>query len=523
MGKSEPLSNVDAAWLGMEDPTNLMMVTGILTFKKPLNLQDIQNVLDNRFLKFDRFKQRIVQNRIPFTAPYWEDDAAFDVNAHVHRIALPAPGDQKALQELVSDLMSTPLDFTKPPWQMHIIENYGEGCAIFVRLHHAIADGMALIYVLLSLTDMTPEASLHHPETEKQPESTNGVPGGMIGALMKQTASSLRSSRRITQRVFKESVATLQEPSRVSELAVKGTDVALATGRLVFRPPDPATIFRGKLGVAKRAAWSRPLRLKEVKAIKNITGTTVNDVLISAMVGGLRHYLVGRGEEVEGLNFRAAVPVNLRKEHEMGTLGNKFGLVYLSLPVGIADPFDRLQEVHHRMDQLKNTPEAAVAIGILNAIGMSPMEVQSQSVSMFASKATAVMTNVPGPPIPLYLAGKKIDQIMFWVPQAGRVALGISILSYAGKVYLGVNTDAGLIPDPDTIIEGFYSEFDALLDLVEQVEPKTKSTKKQEEKPKKQVSQQEDPDRCHAVTQSGSRCRNRSLDNSNYCHIHTES
>ncbi|MBE2223165.1 MAG: wax ester/triacylglycerol synthase family O-acyltransferase [Anaerolineae bacterium] len=517
MGKSEPLSNVDAAWLGMEDPTNLMMVTGILTFKEPLNLQAIQDVLDNRFLKFDRFKQRIVQNRIPFTAPYWEDDESFDIHAHVHRIALPMPGDQTVLQEMVSDLMSTPLDFTKPPWQMHIIENYGEGCAIFMRLHHAIADGMALIYVLLSLTDMTPEASLRHPEVNKPPEPDNGIPGGMIGALVKQTASTLRTSRRLTSRALKEYVATLQEPSRISELAIKGTDVAITTGRVILRPSDPPTIFRGKLGVAKRAAWSQPLRLKEVKAIKAITDTTVNDVLISAMVGGLRSYLVAQGESVEGLNFRAAVPVNLRKENEMGTLGNKFGLVYLSLPVGIADPFERLQEVHRRMNNLKNTPEAAVAIGILNAIGMSPLEIQTQSVSMFASKATAVMTNVPGPPIPLYLAGKKIDQIMFWVPQAGRVGLGISILSYAGKVYLGVNTDAGLIPDPDAIIEGFYTEFDALLDLVEQVEEESQPAKK----PTPIVH--EDPDRCHAVTQNGRRCRNRSVDNSNYCRIHAES
>lgn len=521
MGKSEPLSNVDAAWLGMEDPTNLMMVTGILTFKEPINLQYLQEVLDKRFLKFDRFKQRIIQNRIPLTSPYWEDDDDFDINAHVHRIALPAPGDQKALQDLVSDLMSTPLDFTKPPWQMHIIENYGEGCAIFMRLHHAIADGMALIYVLLSLTDMTPEASLSHPEIEKPPEPENGIPGGLLGTLVKQTVSTLRTSRRLTRRAVHEYVATLQQPSRAFDLAAKGTDVAMATGRLVLRPPDPPTIFRGKLGVTKRAAWSRPLSLKEVKAIKNITDTTVNDVLIAAMVGGLRRYLIDHGENVEGLNFRAAVPVNLRKEHEMGTLGNKFGLVYLSLPVGIADPFDRLQEVQRRMNALKNTPEAAVAIGILNAIGMSPMEVQSQSVSMFASKATAVMTNVPGPPIPLYLAGKKIDQIMFWVPQAGRVALGISILSYAGNVYLGVNTDAGLIPNPDAIIEGFYTEFDALLNLVVQVESDTRSAAPQAVKPEPPA--QEDPDRCHAVTQNGRRCRNRSLDNSNYCRIHDES
>ena len=521
MGKTEPLSNVDAAWLGMEDPTNLMMVTGILTFNEPLDLQAIYEVLEKRFLKFDRFKQRIVQNRIPLSAPYWEDDDAFDVDAHVHHIALPAPGDKKTLQDLVSDLMSTPLDFSKPPWQMHIIENYGAGCAIFMRLHHAIADGIALIYVLLSLTDMTPEASLRHPEIEKPPTAEDGGSGGLVDALVKQTVSTLRTSRRLTRRAVHEYVATLQQPSRAFDLAAKGTDVALATGRLVLRPPDPPTMYRGKLGVTKRAAWSRPLSLKEVKAIKNITGTTVNDVLIAAMVGGLRRHLIDHGENVEGLNFRAAVPVNLRKEHEMGTLGNKFGLVYLSLPVGIADSYDRLQEVHKRMNALKNTPEAAVAIGILNAIGMAPMEVQAQSVSLFASKATAVMTNVPGPPIPLYLAGKKIDQIMFWVPQAGRVALGISILSYAGNVYLGVNTDAGLIPNPDAIIDGFYTEFEALLQLVEQVESTGSPTRPQAAKPEPPA--QEDPDRCQALTQNGRRCRNRSLDNSNYCRIHAES
>ncbi len=469
MGKSEPLSNVDAAWLGMEDPTNLMMVTGILTFNEVVELEAIKEVLRKRFLKFDRFTQRIVQNRLPLTAPYWEDDADFDLNAHVHRIALPAPGDQTALQELVSDLMSTPLDFTKPPWQMHLVENFGDGCAIVVRLHHAVADGMALIYVLLSLTDMTPEASLNHPPLAEKPQRENER-GGMLGALFKQAAATVRTTRRVTGRVLDEGWETLNNPSRAVELAIQGTDTAVAAGRLVFRTPDPPTLFRGELGVAKRAAWSKPLSLKEVKTIKNVTGSTVNDVLIAAMVGGLRRYLLARNQPVDGLNFRAAVPVNLRKQEEMGTLGNKFGIVYLSLPVGVADPFERLQLVHKRMEQLKNTPEAMVAIGILNAIGMSPPELQAQSVSMFASKATAVMTNVPGPPIPLYLAGKKIENLMFWVPQAGRVALGISILSYAGKVYLGVNTDTGLVPNPDEIIDGFYEEFDALLALARQVE-----------------------------------------------------
>ncbi len=468
MGQSEPLSNVDAAWLGMEDPTNLMMVTGVLTFTQPVHYAAIQEVLQKRFLKFIRFRQRIVQSRLPLVTPYWEDDADFDLRAHLHRIALPAPGDQSALQELVSDLMSTPLDFSKPPWQMHLVENYGSGCALIVRLHHAIADGMALVYVLLSLTGMTPEASLNHPANE--PEDTADGRGGLVSALSKQAAATLNVTRRLTGRILNESKETLVNPARALELAAQGADVAAATGRLVFRSPDPKTIFRGSLGVAKRAAWSKPLRLRDVKEIKNVTGSTVNDVLVSAMVGGLRRYLLAREQPVEGLNFRAAVPVNLRRPEEMGTLGNKFGIVYLSLPVGIADSFARLQEVHRRMDALKNSPEAMVAIGILNAIGLSPAELQAQSVSMFASKATAVMTNVPGPPIPLYLAGQKIDEMMFWVPQAGRVALGISIFSYANRVCLGVNSDVGLIPEPDEIIEGFYAEFAALLERARRVD-----------------------------------------------------
>jgi WS/DGAT/MGAT family acyltransferase len=525
MGKSEPLSNVDAAWLGMEDPTNLMMVTGILTFKEPLDLQEVKKVLESRFLKFDRFKQRIIESKLPLAAPYWEDDADFDLNAHIHRIALPAPGDQKTLQELVSDLMSTPLDFTKPPWQMHLIENYGEGCAVFMRLHHAIADGMALIYVLLSLTDMTPQASLNHPPIEKPPEQ-KGTPGGLVGSLFKQSCTVVKTGGRFTRRALHESKATIQHPSRAFKLTAQGTEFATAAGRLLLRTPDPPTMFKGKLGVSKRAAWSRPLRLKEVKAIKNVTGTTVNDVLVSAMVGGLRRYMINHGADVEGLNFRAAVPVNLRKDDEMGTLGNKFGIIYLSLPVGIDDPLERLQIVHKRMDALKHSAEAVVAIGILNAIGMSPRNVQTQSVSMLASKATAVMTNVPGPPIPLYLAGKKIDQIMFWVPQAGRVALGISILSYANRVYLGVNTDAGLIPNPDEIVDGFYESFDALLELVTQVEEDKADAQDKTPPPQPAAPEaapvQEDPDRCRAVTQNGRRCRNRSLENSDYCRLHQE-
>jgi len=466
MPNSEPLSNVDAAWLGMEHPTNLMMVSGVLTFDEPLDFERLKAVIQQRLLKFERFRQRVVQPRIPLAPAYWEVDPNFDLDTHIHRVALPSPADKTALQDMVSDFMSTPLDFSKPPWQIHLIENYGGGCALMVRLHHCIADGIALVFVLLSITDMSPTAPWPPSEPQEQAAAKDDGLGGPLGALFKQTTTAAGAARKVTRKILSEGLETLLNPAHALELALQGTDSALATGRLVLRSPDPKTIFKGPLGVAKRVAWSRPLPLADIKAIKNVTGGTVNDVLVSAMAGGLRRYLLGCGEKVEGLNFRAAVPVNLRTAEEMGTLGNKFGLVFLSLPVGIGDPVERLAEVRRRMNALKHSQEAIAAFGILNAIGMTPNDVQASIVKMFATKATAVLTNVPGPPIPLYLAGGKISSLMFWVPQSGRVGLGISILSYAGKVFMGVVTDKGLVPDPAVIIDAFYEEYEALMALL---------------------------------------------------------
>lgn len=515
MSEVMPLSNVDAAWLRMEHPTNLMMVSGIMTFDKPIDVEHLKAVVKYRLLKFGRFRQRVVQPRLPLGPYYWEDDPFFDLDHHLQRMSLPGEGSYTALQNVVSDLMSTPLDFSRPLWQLHLIENYGDGCAIMSRLHHCIADGMALMYVLLSLTDFSPDAPWPTTKSLKGNSESEGVLGGTLGALFKRASSAVNIARDLTERLIREGRETLIHPTHIIDLAKQSGEAALSTGRLVLRTPDPHTLFKGELGRAKRAAWSRPLPLKEVKAIKNVTGTTVNDVLVTAMAGGLRRYLLSRGASVNGLNFRAAVPVNLREPDEVEDLGNKFGLVFLSLPIGIGDTMDRLMEVSERMNALKNSSEATVAIGILSAMGMTPNEIQDVLVKMFGAKATAVMTNVPGPPMPLYLAGQKISGLMFWVPQSGRLGLGVSIISYAGKVWLGVATDAGLVPDPNTIIEGFYDEYDSLLELVQVAETAEKA-KKRASPPQNEKA----PVRCQAITKKGTQCKNRSLDGSSFCHVH---
>jgi WS/DGAT/MGAT family acyltransferase len=455
--RTERLSNVDTAWLRMEDPTNLMMVTGVLVFDQPLDFARLRQTVEQRMLIYDRFRQKVVDAD---GTPHWHDDPHFTINAHLHRIALPAPHDHAALQDLVSTLMSTPLDLTKSPWQFHLIEQYGAGCVLLTRLHHCIADGIALMGVLLSLTDATADPTA--PAQDSAPARDSRTPlAGLI--------ASANATVRTAEKLLGQGIGTLRDPMRLTEAVQLGAGSAVALSRLVLMSPEPHTLFKGDLGVSKRAAWSAPISLDAVKAIGRAAGGTVNDVLLATVTGALRRYLLGRSELVDGVEIRAAVPVNLRAPNEPPTLGNRFGLVFLSLPIGVDDPLDRLYDLKQRMEAIKGSPEALVTFGVLQALGMMTSQLQDAGVALFGSKATAVMTNVPGPRETIYLAGAPARELMFWVPQSGRLGLGVSIISYAGQVWLGVATDAGLVPDPETIIAAFHDEFELLGRLVPSV------------------------------------------------------
>lgn len=458
---SEEMSNVDAAWLHMEKPNNLMMITGLFIFDQPVDFERLKQTLNQRLVRLDRFRQRVVEPRLGVGSPRWEFDPHFDIANHLHRIALPPPGDQAALQDLVSDLASTPLDYSKPLWQYHLVEGVGQGSALICRLHHCIADGIALMRVLLTLTDDSPDAQWQPPEDEREKRSRNP-----LRVILSPAAAAVSATRRVTGAVVSTGTELITNPSRALEWARLGTDTTMALGRLLLLPPDPKTILKGPLGVPKRAAWSRSIPLPTIKAIGRATGATVNDVLLSAVAGALHRYLVGRGQPVHGLSIRAFMPVNLREDSPRIELGNKFGLVIVSLPVGIADHLDRLFVLKRHLDDLKNSPEAVVAFSILNAIGMAPTEIENLVVNIFGLKGTAVMTNVPGPRQPIYLAGARVSQLMFWVPQSGRMGVGVSIFSYNNQVWLGVITDCGLVSDPDTIIAHFHDVVDEMHQLV---------------------------------------------------------
>jgi WS/DGAT/MGAT family acyltransferase len=458
-GRREAMSKVDTAWLRMERPTNPMMITGVLMLDEPMTLAALKQVIAKRFLAYSRFRQKPVDGP---TGASWQDDPHFDLDWHVRLSGLPGKGDgpaaqKRALQRFVGQLASSPLDPHKPLWQFHLVERYRGGSAIVARIHHCYADGIALVQVLLSLTD-----------AERSQGKTAPLPETWLkqeGAAVARRVGAVDRYMRLGGRMFEKGMEMMQDPTLAGVLAKEGGAIARELVHALSLPDDPPSMLRGKLGVSKRVAWAEPLNLEEVKAVGRACDCTVNDVLMAAAAGALREYMRERGEALDGMSLRATVPVNLRPLEHAKKLGNHFGLVFLELPVGEANPVRRLERVAACMRQLKNSRQAIVAYGLLAALGMAPTAVQELALDLFSRKASAVATNVPGPQQPLYLAGRKLREMMFWVPQTGSIGIGVSILSYDGEVHFGLIADARLIPDPQDVIRRFGEEFDKLLYL----------------------------------------------------------
>jgi WS/DGAT/MGAT family acyltransferase len=453
--RREPMSRVDTAWLRMERATNLMMITSVMMFEESMDLDKLKRVVRQRFLAYPRFKQKVVDSAAG--GAIWEDDADFDLDWHVRLSALPGRGGKRELERFVSQQASTPLDKTKPLWQFHLVEKYGGGSALVTRIHHCYADGMALVQVMLSMTDTSREAK---KGSDLSKAWLNGD-----GSQVAQRVGAIDRYMKLGGQMLEKGLDFYRDPGLATVVAKEGGEIARELAVALSLSDDPDTILRGRLGVSKRVAWAEPLDLEEVKAVGRAFDCTVNDVLLASAAGALRSYMLDRGEHLDGVTLRATVPVNLRPLEHAKKLGNHFGLVFLELPVGEDNPVRRLELVADCMCKLKTSRQAIVSYGLLAALGMAPATLQRTFLELFSRKATAVATNVPGPHMPLYLAGCKVRDMMFWVPQTGSIGLGISILSYDGKVHFGLIGDAKLVPDPDDIIRRFQPEFEKLLYL----------------------------------------------------------
>jgi diacylglycerol O-acyltransferase len=404
------LSHVDAAWLRMDRLENPMVITSALTLRGSVPFQTMLEIIESRFLTNERFKSCVVDAHLPLVAPRWERDPHFDVRSHVHHVRLPAPGGEAAFDELVGDLMSSRLDPAKPLWQTYIVDDAPGGTAMVSRIHHCLADGVALVRVLLGLAD-GPTAP---------PQEIGLARGG----------------------------AALNLPA----LAQRAASYATTLGRLLLLPSDPKTALRGALAGRKQVTRGRAFELSALKATARQKSATVNDILTAILAGALHFYLEGRGASVSGLTLRALVPVFLRDKDNTG-LGNHFGLVFADLPVSLRDPELRLAAAKRSLDQLKAQDDATVAFAVLDAVGIASQEIEHVWLDVFSRKASVLFSNVPGPSEPLQLAGYHMDDVTVWAPVGGYLGVGFTGVSYAGKVRISIHVDSGLGIDPSALAQ----------------------------------------------------------------------
>lgn len=437
----ERMSPVDTAWLHMDQPDNPADIVTLMTLDEPVDYEALKRTVEERLLRFSRFKQRVTEHE---AQPCWEDEPDFDIENHVLQHPVPEPLTAETLAAVVTELGNQRLRPDRPLWAVHLLKDPEGATAIVARLHHCIADGFALAHAMLSLTD-----------------STDGTP--MVG----EASSQGEEHEPLRQVLIHELEELVQHPRRALDLAKQTAQLTRSLGHLLLLPFDRDTLLKKKLSGSRRMAWSSGISLETIKAIGRSRGCTVNDVLMSAMTGALRRFLSEAGEPVDEFSVRAIVPVNLRPVHwieEMDdSMGNRFGLVFLDLPVHASTPESRMRVLKERMNAIKGTPEALVAFGILNAIGHTPATVEHIINDIFGRKASLVVTNVPGPRQAIELCGSRVRDLMFWVPHPSKLGMGLSILSYAGTVIVGVRTDESISEDPARLVELFEEEVSAMI------------------------------------------------------------
>ncbi len=440
----------DAAWLHMDRATNPMVVNGLNLLGEAPDPDRARRLLQERLVdRFPRFRQRIAD---PLgRTPAFEDDPTFDVDNHVHRMSLPEPGDQAALLELVGDLVTAPLDPGKPLWHAYLIEGYDGGAAVLWRIHHCIADGIALARVMLATTD-DGEAAIESAGPEEDEEDR-----GLLTRLTDIPRSAVSALRGAGAAAVHEGMETAAHPGHLRELANTALQDVSTTAKLLASPADVASDLRGPLTGRRRVAISEPVSLERVKEAAARRRVTINDLLLTALAASLHDHLQGPDGSPEEIHVM--VPFNLRPLDEPvpAELGNDFALILLELPTGQMTAAERLREVNSRMGKIKDSHEGLISYGILSAIGMTPPWLEDRLIGFFSDKASLVVTNVPGPRQRLHFAGAPIEGVMVWAPCSGNLGLTVSIFSYFGEVTSGFMADTGLV-DPEPLARGYERE-----------------------------------------------------------------
>ena len=423
----EALASNDAIWL-QDSPANPMLINAVITMDR-IDLQTLQDTFRRRILegpeagRFERLQQ-VVTGSGPHH--YWEQDLHFDLDRHIFAKRGRPIRTLKGLQTFMGREAAKALDETHPRWQVQVIEEFeADGTALVIRIHHSIGDGVALVSLLLGLADP--------PRPGKPVRARKALPPPAEPPML--------------DRLLRAAALPMSAPG-------------ILLRRLTWLP-DHSDLHGPELSGRKRVAWTQPVDLAVIKQAKRRIGATVNDVLMATVSGAFSAFLAGNGD-VPPARFLVSMPVNVRTPGRPPACDNKFAPVPLELPAG-ADPGARILAVKRKLDELKGSVVPQVIYELQRALlTFLPETVSRGLIDFLANKCTAVVTNVQGPAGTLTLEGRRLRSFLFWVPQRAKIGLGISILSFSGKVQVGVIADEALTLDPAALARAFEAEFEAL-------------------------------------------------------------
>ncbi len=462
------LSAQDSTFLEIEDPRTPMHVGGCFLFEaEPLRRDDggpgvdidrVRDYIESRLHLIPRYRQRI--ERVPIeNHPVWVDDDRFNLQYHVRHTALPAPGDERLLKRLCGRILSQQLDPGKPLWEMWVVEGVEEDrVALVTKVHHAMVDGLSGVDLLQVLLSLTPEKTIEMAPAFYPEEAPSRLD------LLRDAA--LRRSVQPFELVTR-AIMGLREPGALVDSA-REVAAGLGANLAVGLTPAAETPLNHPVGPHRRFNWLA-FDLDAVKEVKNRLGATVNDVVLATVAGAIGEFLRRRGLEfdhADDFDFRAICPVSVRSEDERGTLGNRVASMVASLPIREADPVERLRQVSATMKDLKESKQAMgadILAGVSEWTAPTLMTLATR-LAFQGRTANMVVTNVPGPQLPLYLLGARMLETYPMAPLFSTQAVSVALFSYAGGLYWGINADWELVPDLHELVEGIDRAFRALCD-----------------------------------------------------------
>jgi diacylglycerol O-acyltransferase / wax synthase len=450
------LTAVDASFLTNESSSSHMHVGAILIFEgPPPPYTDLVEHVRGRLPLVPRFRQKLVVPPLEAGRPLWADDVNFNLTYHIRHTALPDPGGEPQLKRLAGRVFSQQLDRSKPLWELWLVQGLErDRFAILTKTHHAMVDGISGVDIGTVLFDLEPVPNPVHVEDNWVPQQEPGTTELVARGIADAVAAPVKLAER--------AVDAVRNPETTAKKAAEALE---GVGEIVsaFADPAPDVPLNQSIGPHRRYVWARS-ELAAFKHIKDTFGGTVNDVVLAAVTGSLRSWLHRRGARTEGLELRALVPVSIRGEDERGNLGNRIALMRGPLPVYIEDPVRRLRTISDAMAGLKRSKQAlgAEVISRFNDFAPPTLLAQASRINFSTRLFNLIVTNVPGPQMPLYVLGRELEEVfpVAFLPQ--NHALAVAIMSYNGKVGFGLLGDYDSMEDIEAVGQGINDSLEEL-------------------------------------------------------------